>query len=195
MRPSLALLLLGLLAVGTNAAEPRIVGYFAEWGIYGRKYNVGDIPADKLTHINYAFAKIANGECVLVDSYAAIDKAYPGDTWDNGVLRGSFNQLRKLKTKYPHLKTLISVGGWTLSGSFSDVALTEASREVRQVVRRLHDEVRLRRYRHRLGISRRRRTGEQQDRAPPTRRITLCFWPLCARIWTHAAKRTRSTTC
>jgi chitinase len=123
-----SLLLLGILSAGAGAAESRLVGYFAEWSIYGRKFNVGDIPADKLTHINYAFARIVNGECTLFDSYAAIDKAYPGDTWDNGVLRGSFNQLRKLKAKHPHLKTLISVGGWTLSGPFSDVALTEAAR-------------------------------------------------------------------
>lgn len=110
------------------AAEPRVVGYFAEWSVYDRKYHVGDLPADKLTHVNYAFAKIDKGECALADSYAAVDKAYPGDKEDGGAPRGSFNQLRKLKAKHPHLKTLISVGGWTLSGPFSDVALTEASR-------------------------------------------------------------------
>jgi chitinase len=107
----------------------RIVGYFVEWGIYQRGYHVSNIPAAKLTHLNYAFAKIdANGECALYDSFAAIDKAYPGDRWDPPQLRGCFNQLLQLKKKHPHLKTLISVGGWTLSGPFSDVALTEASR-------------------------------------------------------------------
>ena len=33
-----------------------------------------------------------------------------------------------MKIKYPHLKTLISVGGWGGSRRFSDVALTDASR-------------------------------------------------------------------
>lgn len=107
----------------------RVVGYFAGWGVYGRDFHVMDYPAAQTTHLNYAFAKIANGECALVDPYADIDKFYPGDSWDAGALRGSFNQLRKLKEQYPHLKTLISVGGWTLSGEFSDVALTEASRK------------------------------------------------------------------
>jgi chitinase len=106
----------------------RVVGYFTEWAIYQRKYNVSDIPAAKLTHVNYAFAKIANGECALHDPYAAIDKAYPGDKWDPGELRGNFKQLQLLKKKHPHLKTLISVGGWTLSGPFSDAALTAESR-------------------------------------------------------------------
>jgi chitinase len=121
--------LAGHLAAEEKKSEPkRLVGYFPEWSIYQRKYNVADIPAEKLTHINYAFAKIANGECALVDSYAAIDKFYPGDKWDAGFLRGNFHQLQLLKKKHPHLRTLISVGGWTLSGPFSDVAQTEASR-------------------------------------------------------------------
>jgi len=44
------------------------------------------------------------------------------------VLRGSFNQLKKLKAKHPGLKILISVGGWTWSDKFSDAALTADSR-------------------------------------------------------------------
>ncbi len=134
-----AFLLAGVaLALAPTAAAPeapavpgkRIVAYYAEWTVYQRKYNVHDIHADKLTHIIYAFAKIApGGECGLFDSYAALDKFYPGDSWDAGSLRGNFNQLLKLKKKHPRLKTLIAVGGWTLSGPFSDVALTDKSRD------------------------------------------------------------------
>jgi chitinase len=120
---------------GTGAAKPpalegaKIVGYFVEWGIYGRNYNVTDIPAEKLNVINYAFADISPaGEVVIYDSWAAIEKAFPGDSWDK-MPRGNYNQLRKLKEKHPHLVTMISVGGWTLSSRFSDVALTPESRE------------------------------------------------------------------
>lgn len=133
MRLFLSLIALALFAPLASAEEPkptpRVVGYFTEWGIYQRKFDVSAIPAAKLTHINYAFAKIVNGECALFDSYAAIDKAYPGDTWDPGVLRGNFKQLQLLKKKHPHLKTLISVGGWTLSGPFSDLAVTDEGRK------------------------------------------------------------------
>jgi chitinase len=112
-----------------SASGKQVVGYFAEWGIYDRQYDVMDIPADKLTVVNYAFAKInAAGEIDLFDSYAAIEKSYPGDTWDQPV-KGNFNQIRKLKEANPHLKVVISVGGWTLSSEFSDVALTADSRE------------------------------------------------------------------
>src|SRR5207245_2285355 len=61
------------------------------------------------------------------DLYAAVERVYPGDRAD-GAVRGNFNQLQILKKKHPHLKTLISVGGWTLSGPFSDVAATEQLR-------------------------------------------------------------------
>jgi chitinase len=82
-----------------------------------------------VTHLNYAFANIdAQGRVVPYDTYAALEKNYPGDTWDQPV-RGTYNQLNNVyKQRYPHLKTLISVGGWTLSGRFSDAALTAASR-------------------------------------------------------------------
>jgi chitinase len=111
-----------------GGAGPGLVAYFAEWGIYERNYNVTDIPANSVNVINYAFAKIENGEVALFDSYAAVDKAFPGDNWDQ-PLRGNFHQLAKLKAQHPHLKVMISVGGWTLSAPFSDAALTQASRE------------------------------------------------------------------
>ncbi len=110
--------------------DKRIVAYFTAWAVYGRDYHVADIPAERITHINYAFANIsADGECALGDAYADIDKFYEGDSWDAGSLRGNFNQLIKLRAAHPHLKTLISIGGWTWSGRFSDVALTQQARQ------------------------------------------------------------------
>lgn len=107
----------------------RIVGYFAEWNIYleNNYYEVSDIPWDMVTHINYAFAKIENGRIAIIDKWAAIQKPFGDDTWDTPI-RGHFGQLIKYKEQYPHVKTLISVGGWTESKYFSDVALTEESR-------------------------------------------------------------------
>ncbi len=116
-------------ATVTPSGDRRVVAYFTAWGIYARNFQVTDIAADKITHINYAFANVsATGECVLGDSYADIDKAFPGDTWDPGVLRGNFHQLQLLKESHPKLKTLISIGGWSWSAHFSDVASTDAGR-------------------------------------------------------------------
>ena len=115
---------------GPEGTDKRIVAYYIEWGIYGRDYQPADMPLDQITHVNYAFANIGDdGRIAIGDPYAAIDKSYPGDTWDQPY-RGTYNQLNNvLRAQYPHIKTLISVGGWTWSGKFSDVALTQESRD------------------------------------------------------------------
>ncbi|MFD7473252.1 glycosyl hydrolase family 18 protein [Streptomyces sp. NPDC059837] len=114
------------------------LGYFTEWGIYGRNYNVKNLvtsgSAAKITHINYAFGNVTNGQCAIGDSYADYDKAFTADqsvsgvadTWDQ-PLRGNFNQLRELKAKYPNIKILWSFGGWTWSGGFAQAAANPAA--------------------------------------------------------------------
>ncbi|MEV0302787.1 MULTISPECIES: glycoside hydrolase family 18 chitinase [Streptomyces] len=114
------------------------LGYFTEWGVYGRDYHVKNLvtsgSAAKITHINYAFGNVVGGQCKLDDAYAATDKAYTADqsvsgtadTWDQ-PLRGNFNQLRQLKAKYPHIKVLYSFGGWTYSGGFGQAAQNPAA--------------------------------------------------------------------
>jgi chitinase len=111
-----------------------VIGYFANWGVYARNYHVKNIhtsgSAAKLTHIMYAFGNVQNGRCTIGDSYADFDRFYSAaesvdgqaDTWDTGALRGNFNQLRKLKDMYPHLKVVWSFGGWTWSGGFGQAA-------------------------------------------------------------------------
>ncbi len=71
-----------------------------------------EIAAEKLSRINYAFANIQNGEIV---------QGFAHD-------RENFQALNALKQRNPKLQILISVGGWTWSGAFSDMALTRESR-------------------------------------------------------------------
>ncbi|MER6754789.1 glycosyl hydrolase family 18 protein [Micromonospora echinofusca] len=116
----------------------KVVGYFAQWGVYARNYHVKNIhtsgSAAKLTHILYAFGNTTGGRCTIGDSYADYEKAYTAadsvdgvaDTWDQ-PLRGSFNQLRKLKKMYPNLKVIWSFGGWTWSGGFTQAAQNPAA--------------------------------------------------------------------
>ncbi len=143
-----ALLVAGGIAVGatsasagTTTAAPaapgaggKVIGYYTEWGVYARNYHVKNVQtsgsASKLTHVNYAFGNVVNGQCQLGDTYADFDKFYDAassvdgkaDTWDAGALRGNFNQLRKLKKMHPGLKIIFSFGGWTWSSGFTQAA-------------------------------------------------------------------------
>ncbi|GAA3420257.1 glycosyl hydrolase family 18 protein [Streptosporangium vulgare] len=116
----------------------KIVGYFTQWGVYARNFHVKNLvtngSASKLTHILYAFGNTTGGRCTIGDSYADYEKAYTAadsvdgvaDTWDQ-PLRGSFNQLRKLKKAYPNIKVIWSFGGWTWSGGFTQAAQNPAA--------------------------------------------------------------------
>ncbi|MBT2403891.1 cellulose binding domain-containing protein [Streptomyces sp. ISL-87] len=126
---------------GTTPPDPGgkvKLGYFTDWGVYQRNYHVKNLvtsgSAAKITHINYAFGNVQGGKCTVGDAYADYDKAYTADqsvdgvadTWDQ-PLRGSFNQLRKLKKQYPNIKVLWSFGGWTWSGGFGQAAANPAA--------------------------------------------------------------------
>jgi chitinase len=129
----------------SSAKAGRVVGYFIEWGIYGRQYFVKDVEtsgaADELTVINYAFGNVAhdgngNVTCQLADTWADYQRPVSAEESVNGVadgaeqsLRANFNQLKALKELHPDLKVLISIGGWTFSKWFSDAALTKESRK------------------------------------------------------------------
>ena len=100
----------GVLAAGRIASpatgQYRIVAYVAAWSI------PAVIHAEKLTHINFAFAQITPA-----------GRAELG----NGELEASLRRLVALKRTNPRLKVIVSVGGWMADG-FSDAALTETSR-------------------------------------------------------------------
>lgn len=108
----LALILSGLRASAAGAAgKPLIVGYvFPD----GASLSSGQVDARALTRVNYAFANIKNGDVVL---------GYPQDA-------ANLKLLTALRQQNPALQILLSVGGWSWSGNFSDAALTEQSRQV-----------------------------------------------------------------
>jgi GH18 family chitinase len=97
-------------AVDSGPAGGRvIIGYVFP---QQRVIEPAEIDAARLTHVNYAFADIRDGRVV---------EGFSRDTENFRVLAG-------LRRAHPHLKVLVSVGGWTWSGGFSDVALTPAGR-------------------------------------------------------------------
>jgi chitinase len=102
---------LHLRAATTPAAAKQIIAY-----IFPRDRVIApdEVAASKLTRINYAFANLQNG--VVVEGF--------GHDAEN------FAALNALKRDNPSLTVLVSIGGWTWSGNFSDMALTRKSRSL-----------------------------------------------------------------
>ncbi|MGC3000267.1 chitinase C-terminal domain-containing protein [Streptomyces sp. G35A] len=111
--------------------QRRVIGYFTggRTGKDGRPaYLASDIPWDRITHINYAFAHVDKGNELSVGPDGATNPA-TGTTWP-GVAgaemdprlphRGHFNLLNKFKKQHPDVRTLISVGGRAETGGYFD---------------------------------------------------------------------------
>ena len=129
----------------TTPANTVVGAYFVEWGVYGRKFSVDNIPAQNLTHILYGFIPICGpneslGEIENGNSLAALNRACQGtpdyevvihDPWaavqmpqpqsghtHSTPYKGTYGQMMALKQRYPDLKIVPSIGGWTLSDPF-----------------------------------------------------------------------------
>jgi chitinase len=91
----------------SSRGQPLVVAYVASWSI------PAVIHAEKLTHLNFAFANI--------DAAGHVGFAHPG-------VADSLKGLQALRKQNPGLKIIVSIGGWQAEG-FSDAALTESSRQ------------------------------------------------------------------
>src|SRR5436190_10520672 len=112
LQPVLALLLASVTLASAHAADmpsPSVIGAYYP-GYAAARYPVAQIPADKITHLFYAFAHIEKGKCAVAPDAPA-----------------HFAALAELKRQHPRLRTLISIGGWEADG-FSDAARSWASR-------------------------------------------------------------------
>ncbi len=113
MRLFNCLLLLPYILYNTEirAQSPVVTGYIAG---YRGLIDTSVVAARHLTHLNYAFLNIRDGQVVI--EHPAVDTA-------------NFQRLSGLKARNPNLKILAAVGGWSWSNNFSDAALTDSSRQ------------------------------------------------------------------
>ncbi|MGG3280245.1 glycosyl hydrolase family 18 protein [Paenibacillus solani] len=84
------------------------------------------------TGIPLQSGNVPNGSIVLGDPDADALRPTPGGPttgcWADAAC-GNFGALRNLKAQNPHLKTILSVGGWTWSNRFSDTAASDQTRK------------------------------------------------------------------
>ena len=102
----------------------RVTVYYPNWCVYsGDQFQVKNLPWDRLDCVNHAFWKIVpQGDgfgIASTDPWADIDPANP---------RAHFPQYAACAQAHPDTKILLSIGGWTACGYFSEMALTEESR-------------------------------------------------------------------
>ncbi|HJO92524.1 MAG TPA: glycosyl hydrolase family 18 protein [Victivallales bacterium] len=126
-------------------SKKKINGYFAEWSIYDRNYQVTDIPVKYVTHINYAFLELKDGIIQIWDKWAAVDKRFPEVEKEYGVFPagdwngtkeyyGNFERLNRLDELVNQfynkdIKIIATLGGWTGSDGFPEMTRTFESRK------------------------------------------------------------------
>ncbi len=95
----------------------------------GDTQKIANIPGEHLTHLLYAFA-IPCGEHVKESArqqkrFAELCKGLPPFSVflpEPEQQAADLAALKTLKAKHPHLKILLSIGGWSHSGPFHDIA-------------------------------------------------------------------------
>lgn len=113
------------------------VSYYAGWSVGARQFFPEDVDVTKITHLNYAFADICWNKfgttttaCQTEDIPLQNRYVYNGEIvlGDHKEDVGSLQKFADMKSINPDYKLLVSVGGWSWSKWFSDVADDELAR-------------------------------------------------------------------
>jgi chitinase len=94
---------------------------------------------DKLTHMLYAFWNIDENSCeiVSVDEFADFERTIPVDSntcvtnqaWaEDQSTQGTIHAYTTMRQQAPHMKLLLSVGGWSMSSTFSKCSKNASDR-------------------------------------------------------------------
>ncbi len=136
-----------------STGDKQVVVYFANWYL-GEKAadqgaEVASIPWDKVTYINHAFWGVvpadgttetsverrASGEGARTEFKivsTAPDKDYEDTTPSDmrpDIARNHFAEYAAYSEQYPDVNIMLSIGGWTACGYFSEMAYTEEGRQ------------------------------------------------------------------
>ncbi|WP_053372650.1 glycosyl hydrolase family 18 protein [Paenibacillus sp. FJAT-27812] len=116
-----------------------IVTYYTSWSVSetARNFKPDQVDVSQVTHINYAFAdlcwkKYGTGSTACQNEKIPLQKNY---VYDGEIVLGdhdndikNFEAFASIKEDNPHLNMMVSVGGWSWSKNFSNMAATEETR-------------------------------------------------------------------
>ena len=130
-----------------------VIIYFANW-YYGRKSSqegaeVCTIPWEKVSFVNHAFWYVEPADGTTETSFQRRDAGLPPRTSFrltsltpaadlgnpgpseivDGLTKNHFQQYAHYAKLYPNVKILLSIGGWTRCGWFSEMAYTQEGRD------------------------------------------------------------------
>ncbi len=104
--------------------KPTLTVYFPNWNIRSdSRQDVGNLPWDRIGCVSHAFWKVLprDGVFTVVSTDSRADTG-PGNP------AAHFPKYAACADRYPDKQILLSIGGWTDSGHFSEMALTAESR-------------------------------------------------------------------
>lgn len=143
----------GVIADETVEKEAKeVIVYFPNWNLDSksaqRSGEVAGIPWDSVTYINHAFFRVAVADGTdestfewraagntprtefrveSTDPYSDFEDTTPSSV-DPSMERNHFSEYAVYSEMYPDVNIMVSVGGWTDCGYFSEMAYTEEGR-------------------------------------------------------------------
>ncbi|KAI9156054.1 hypothetical protein H9P43_009164 [Blastocladiella emersonii ATCC 22665] len=127
----------------SHGGRPNVVFSYYYWQTTGIKH--WETPGNQISHLVFSFANMLKDGTITLQgpTHSEVGRAAYGQYtekvfgyMDNkrcncvgACLKGELYQMFLLKDKYPHLKLIMSVGGWTWSDNFSDVFASQAARQ------------------------------------------------------------------
>ncbi len=132
------------LRAAASEKKPVVGTYFPEWGVYDRAFEVDQVPFDKITHFLYAFIPICGNNQSLKDAnpsgFAILERECASKRRHEITIHdtfaatqpphNNFGKLAAAKAAHPKVSILPSIGGWSLSDPFHEMASTRANRAI-----------------------------------------------------------------
>ena len=116
-----------------KVAKPKkkVMAYLPTWK--GKEWTAEDIQGEKLTHLLISFARI-NNQFEISDydqriKVPELEQSLPDIVSTEMITDRSWQEIKEVQEKYPHIKMIVAVGGWGAEG-FSDMAATPETREI-----------------------------------------------------------------